>query len=137
MIRYICNTCGSEAYLGRYCYGCGHRVTEESTTVSSTGRTTMLGWRVHNVSGKPEGTIGYADGNRMEQNLENKLRLIELAGTEEVVSVSIVSSTTAYIVTKEARIKVPELPIYDECIHPECDHMGEGLCRHCPKGVRK
>jgi len=58
-------------------------------------------WRTYDVSGKPVGTVGYDSGNIMHLNLAEKLASIEEAGKEEIFAVNIVSSCTAYIVTRE------------------------------------
>lgn len=58
-------------------------------------------WRTYDVSGKPYGTVGYEDGNQMHLNLANKLARIEEAEKEEIFAVNIVSSCTAYVVTRE------------------------------------
>jgi hypothetical protein len=58
-------------------------------------------WRTYDVSGKPAGTIGYEDGDRMHLNLAKKLESIEEAGREEIFAVNVVSSCTAYVVTRE------------------------------------
>lgn len=58
-------------------------------------------WRTYDVSGKPYGTVGYEDGNQMHLNLAKKLASIEETGKEEVFAVNVVSSLTAYVVTRE------------------------------------
>ena len=56
-------------------------------------------WRVFNVSGYPSHTIGYVDGDRLENNMPVKLTAIEAEGWE-VFSVNIASSTNGFIVAR-------------------------------------
>ena len=63
---------------------------------------TKYEWRVCEVGGMPERTIGYADGDRMSRNLPQALTRFEDEGWE-IFSINVASSTTAIVVARRPR----------------------------------
>lgn len=58
-------------------------------------------WRTYVVSNYPKGTVGYVGGDQIGHNLAKELSIIAETEKEEVFTISIVSSHTAYIITRE------------------------------------